>query len=82
MAKRKAIRKDLRSAIRQLDDDDLKRVCKIARSLAGDDDGGRSSTSKTPESLVEGQSLPSYTAAADPDAYEAKKELDDHRGLW
>lgn len=65
--------------MKQLDAEDRKRVRKFAERLA---DGGQGAGS-TPESLVEGQSLPSYTAAADRDAYEKKKEMrEHHERVW
>jgi hypothetical protein len=67
MAQRQTLRKDIRNLTRDLDSDELEQVFKFAKTLADSDSG------RTPESLVEGQSLPSFTAAVDEDAYERKK---------
>jgi hypothetical protein len=70
---RQTMRKDMRRLFKRLDDDDRERVLKFAEQLAESDSG------KTPESLVEGQSLPSYTAAVSEEAYERKKRHKEHR---
>jgi hypothetical protein len=73
MAQRQTLRKDIRNLTRDLDSDELEQVFKFAKTLADSDSG------KTPESLVEGQSLPSYTAAVSEEAYERKKAHKEHR---
>jgi hypothetical protein len=65
---RKPVRKELRSVIKRLDNDERNRLLKIAKQLAD------SGTSKSAESLNEDSNLPSYTAAVDDDAYTRKKQ--------
>lgn len=64
---RQAMRKDMRRTFKRLDTDDRERVLKFAERLAESNSGG------DPESLVDGDSRPSYMAAVSEDEYERKK---------
>lgn len=70
---RKPTAKRLTRLFKRLDDDDREQVIQHAERLADSD------TSKSPESLVEGDTRPSYMAAVDEDAYEQKKARKEHR---
>jgi hypothetical protein len=64
---RKPTRKELTRLLKRLSGDDRERVLKFAERLAESDSGG------DPESLVEGDSRPSYMAAVSEDEYKRKK---------